>query len=45
VEQGFRIATSDASSNPVEEVGAVFGLFERFFQVLVEGTVLGEGDA
>jgi hypothetical protein len=45
VVQGFRIAPADAPSNPVQEVGSFAGFFEGFFDVLVEGTIFGKGDA
>jgi hypothetical protein len=45
VVQGFRIAPTDAPSNPVQEVGSVAGFFEGFFDVLVEGAIFGKGDA
>jgi hypothetical protein len=45
VVQGFRVAPSDASSNPVQEVGSVAGFFEGFIDVLVEGAIFGKGDA
>jgi hypothetical protein len=45
VVQGFRIAPTDAPSNPVQEVGSVAGFFEGFFDVLVEGVIFGKGDA